>query len=180
MTFIAFEEHFSEIARSEYRCMEVFEENNFNLPSGKYLFAEMYCKDPDCDCRLVKLRELLTDKEFSCDCVAGYPGKKGELWYVRLCKPLSIDPDGPFIAMTTPYILTESTKKDWEDYLRRTLPEVKPVPGEDALHCLLKYGLSVDYWHESIWKSLAMQSLPTAIFLAGIPDIQSTLPCRWR
>src|SRR5271157_4390927 len=35
----------------------------------------------------ISLEELLTGRKFSCICPAGYVGKPGELWYVRLCPP---------------------------------------------------------------------------------------------
>jgi hypothetical protein len=36
----------------------------------------------------VELRELLADTVFDCHVPAGYLGKKGELWCVRLCPPI--------------------------------------------------------------------------------------------
>ena len=36
----------------------------------------------------VRLRELITDKEFVCHSGSGYRGKKGELWFVRLFRGL--------------------------------------------------------------------------------------------
>ena len=36
----------------------------------------------------VRLRELITDKEFVCHSGSGYRGKKEELWFVRLLPPL--------------------------------------------------------------------------------------------
>jgi hypothetical protein len=46
------------------------------------------------------LRELITDDEFECGSPAGYLGRAGELWFVRLCPP--IDPAGYQLAFTTP------------------------------------------------------------------------------
>lgn len=31
----------------------IFQENDYDLPAGNYSFLEMYCNEPDCDCRRV-------------------------------------------------------------------------------------------------------------------------------
>src|SRR5437763_7309216 len=36
----------------------------------------------------VRLKELVTDDELTCHVAAGYRGKRGELWYARLCQPV--------------------------------------------------------------------------------------------
>ena len=123
----------------------------------------------------VRLRELLTEREYSCHCIAGYKGNRGELWYVRLCNPLSGMSETHCTSFTTPYILTQTTKRDWEDYMTRAMATVKPIPGKDQLHCLLKYGSRVDYWHEYIMNGYVTYN-QNAVFLTGIPDIKSTLP----
>jgi hypothetical protein len=51
-----------------------------------------------------RLRELVTDDEFTCHAASGYRGKAGELWYVRLCPPLLGLVDY-HVAFTTPYVL---------------------------------------------------------------------------
>lgn len=79
------------------------------------------------------------------------------------------------ITGTTPYILVRQTKKDWEEYLQRAMAKVKPVQGKDALYCLFKYGLKWNHWHEFVMDGYA-SSIPQAIYLAGIPDMKSTLP----
>ena len=40
-----------------------------------------------CDHSLIDLKELLTDKTYSCICPSGYPGRKGEIWFVRIHPP---------------------------------------------------------------------------------------------
>ena len=65
------------------------------------------------------LRELITDDEFECSSPAGYLGRPGELWFVRLCPP--IDPADYHVALTTPYLLMGFGKADWTAYLSKSL-----------------------------------------------------------
>ena len=51
----------------------------------------------------VRLRELITDREFVCHSGSGNRGKKGELWYVRLLPPLVPELATYHIVFTTPY-----------------------------------------------------------------------------
>ena len=53
----------------------------------------------------VRLRELVTGRDFDTVCTSGYGGKPGELWYVRLCPPI-FDLVEYHATFTTPYILT--------------------------------------------------------------------------
>ncbi len=124
---------------------------------------------------LVKLRELITGNEFSCLCTAGYQGRSGELWYVRRLPPPLPELETVHVLFTTPYILVESTKDDWTQFLKRTLLKVEGQDEPDRLHQLLKFGLGKNYWNEFVFKAYhGHQS--DAIFLAGIPDLKATLP----
>ena len=49
----------------------------------------------------IGLEELVTGRKLSCICPAGYTGKPGELWYVRLCPPLA-DLVDYHVTVTTP------------------------------------------------------------------------------
>jgi len=118
----------------------------------------------------VRLRELLTDAEFTCHSASGYQGRKGELWYVRLLPPLEPELAAYHIVFTTPYILLAG-KDDWLQFLRRAMSE----PGSPGLHRLLKYGPDPNYWNEFVFKAYHHHQ-SDAIFLAGIPDVKATLP----
>ena len=124
----------------------------------------------------VQLRELLTDKEFPCVCGSGYRGHKGELWYVRLLPP-PLEPEiaSYQVVFTTPYVLLKATKDDWMQFLKRTMLKVNGANEGDELHRLMKYGLEPNYWNEFVFKAYHHDQ-SEAIFLAGIPDIQATLP----
>lgn len=125
--------------------------------------------------QFVKLKELITDEEFTCLSAAGYRGCAGELWYVRLLP--SPEPElAPFhLAFTTPYVLTEATKADWTSYLRRALSSYASSGCGSALYRLLKYGPQPRYWHEFVFQAYHHHQ-SDAIFLAGIPDLMATLP----
>ena len=122
----------------------------------------------------VRLRELITDREFVCHSGSGYRGKAGELWYVRLLPPLVPKFATYHVAFTTPYVLLGSTKKDWIDFLRRNIVGIKASSEAEALHRLMKCGPRKNYWNEFVL--LAYHHQANAIYLSGIPDLKSTLP----
>lgn len=124
---------------------------------------------------LVHLRELITGDEFPCLCTSGYRGRPGELWYVRRLPPLMPELASFHVLFTTPYILIESTKDDWTQFLKRTLLKVEGSDDRDRLHRLLKYGLGKNYWNEFVFQAYHHHQAE-AIFLAGIPDLKATLP----
>lgn len=124
---------------------------------------------------LIKLRELITDDDFVCHNASGYRGVPGELWYVRLLPPLLPELGKYHIAFTTPYILIQATKNDWTQFLKRSVLQIKADDQRPALHQLLKYGFGQNYWNEFVFKAYH-HHIAEAIFLAGIPDLKSTLP----
>jgi hypothetical protein len=66
-----------------------------------------------------RLRVLITDVESECCAPAGYPGRAGELWYVRLCLP--IEPVAYHLAFTAPYVLMDFGRSDWMAHLSKSL-----------------------------------------------------------
>ena len=119
------------------------------------------------------LRELITDDEFECYVPAGYPGKAGELWFVRLCPP--VEPVAYHVAFTTPYVLTDFGKADWTAYLSKSLIGLTAPEKRRRLHELLKYGREPDFWNEFVFKAYHHHR-PDAIFLTGLPDVPGSLP----
>jgi hypothetical protein len=122
----------------------------------------------------VRLRELVTDADFTCHNASGYRGRTGELWYVRLLPPLLPELAAYHIAFTTPYILLAS-KDDWAQFLRRGMSQARGRTDKDGLHWFLKYGPDRNYWNEFVFKAYHRHQRD-AIFLAGIPDLEATLP----
>ena len=123
----------------------------------------------------IRLRELITNNNLTCHCPAGYTGKKGELWYVRLLPPLEPDHATYWIAMTTPYVLIGSSKAEWVAYLKRAMVQSNGSNDASRLHDLLKYGPEPNYWNEFVLKSYHHHQYD-AVFLTGIPDMEATLP----
>ncbi len=124
---------------------------------------------------LVRLRELITDREYVCHVGSGYRGKARELWYVRLFPPLVPDLAAYHVAFTTPYVLIDAMKKDWIDFLRRSMVGMKASSNAEALHRLMKSGPTMKYWNEFVFLAYHHHQAD-AIFLSGIPDLISTLP----
>ena len=120
----------------------------------------------------VRLRELVTGEEFLCHSTSGYHGRKNELWYVRLMPPVSADFDY-HIVMTTPYVLIESSAKDWIAYLNKHLLDTNHK--RRLLDDLLKYGNKHVNWMEFVFQAYHHHKCD-AIFLAGIPDVSDSLP----
>jgi hypothetical protein len=71
--------------------------------------------------------------------------------------------------------LTGQTKDDWLAYLKRSMVGLKARSETDALHQLLKFGLSKNYWNEFVFLAYHHHQFD-AIFLAGILDMRATLP----
>lgn len=122
----------------------------------------------------VQLRELVSNHVFNCLSPSGYTGQPGELWFVRRLPPLLPEVSTDHILLTTPYVLVESTREDWKQYLKRTLVKVEG-PATKRLYRLLKFGLESNYWNEFIY-SAYLHEQPDAVFLAGVPDLRATLP----
>lgn len=123
----------------------------------------------------ILLRELITEDQFSVHCPAGYRGRKGELWYVRLVPPLEPQLAIYWIAMTTPYILPRASKSDWIAFLKRTMVQCEGPNDRTKLRNLFKFGLEPNYWNEFVFKAYHHHQ-KDAIFLTGIPDMKATLP----
>jgi len=119
------------------------------------------------------LRELITEDEFECHIPAGYAGRKGELWFVRLCPP--IPPADYHVAFTTPYLLLGFGKSDWTADLSKSLIGLTAPEKRRRLHELLKYGREPNQWNEFIFLAYHDYQFD-AIFLTGLPDVRGSLP----
>jgi hypothetical protein len=119
-----------------------------------------------------RLRELITEQEFDCFVGTGYQGRRGELWYVRLCPPL--EPAGYHVVVTTPYVLLSFSKANWSAYLKRSLAP-SALPEQSRLSHLMKYGHEQNQWNEFLVEAYANYQFD-AIFLTGLPDVPASLP----
>lgn len=55
MPFESFQERFPEIAQKETRVLTILKQDRLGLPVADYIFTEMFCNEPGCDCRRVFL-----------------------------------------------------------------------------------------------------------------------------
>lgn len=122
----------------------------------------------------VRLRELVTNELLDCHVGTGYPGKAGQIWYVRLCPPVCGLAER-YVAFTTPYILVDASKADWTAYLNKSLIGVDDSDRATALHEFMKYGRTPTDWSEFVFQAYHHYQTD-AIFLAGLPDVPDSLP----
>jgi len=64
MPMAPFMERFRELGARETRSLTVT--GRSDLPDGDYGFIELYCNEPDCDCRRVTIVVLLDPLEWQC------------------------------------------------------------------------------------------------------------------
>lgn len=133
----------------------------------------------------VKLKELITEKEFNCISPSGYLGRPGELWFARIFpEPFPEWSLGYSVVFTTPYVLGKvkkgfftnaGTLDDWQLFLERTLGQTGETGRIEAYEQFMKYGLNRHFWNEFIFQGYANHT-DHVVYLAGIPDRPDTLP----
>lgn len=116
---------------------------------------------------LIVLREISTDKIFKCICPAGYMGKNGEIWFVRIVPNLDKIYDYS-ITLTTPYIILNYSEEDWKDFYKRQKIE-------NNVYDFFKNNPDFNYWHEYIMDAYVNYT-PNCIYLTGMPDIEGSKP----
>lgn len=122
----------------------------------------------------IRLRELVTDKEFAFVGTSGYPGNTGELWLVRAVAPP--DPAMPYwIGMGTPHVLRGFDQAGWLAFFARNGIRSGEVGFERRLDRFLKFGPEPRYWSEFIFEGYAGHN-SGAIFLLGLPDVPESRP----
>ena len=129
------------------------------------------------DGSLVRLREIGSQETRLCHVPAGYLGRAGELWFIRLLPPAS----ALFtyhVVFTTPYILVNVSERALADYLVREMARLgsRIVPRTlDASTYIMKHGPTTNHWNEYIFCAYTGHQ-HEAIFLTGIPDVKESLP----
>ena len=58
MSYQSFDELFPDIAARETRAVTILPDTGHDIPPGHYVFTEMYCNEPGCDCRRVMFMVL--------------------------------------------------------------------------------------------------------------------------
>ncbi|MCH8239410.1 MAG: hypothetical protein IIB62_05015 [Proteobacteria bacterium] len=129
------------------------------------------------DGELVRLREVGTQETITCRVPAGFAGRPGQIWFVRLLPP----PAGSYshhIVCITPYVIESYPEQAFVDYLERELARMeakKTLKTDDHHGHLLKYGPHSNHWNEYILCAYTGHQ-HEAVFLTGIPDIRDSLP----
>jgi len=124
-----------------------------------------------CEGGLAVLEELVTGAVCRAIVPAGYLGRKGELWYIRVLPP-PIPGGSEHVVFTTPYIILRPGLRDWLAYFNRTLSQAAHVADYER-H--MKYGPTRSYWNDFIFEGYVNYRLE-AIYLAGLPDVPESRP----
>lgn len=122
----------------------------------------------------VVLRELVTNVRRRCICPAGYDGVPDQLWLARVL-PSPIPALDESVVMTTPYVILQPDKVEWERYLDRTMSRIAVGDRMAAYANLMKCGLESRYWSEYVLEAY-VNHVPEAIFLTGLPDVAESRP----
>ncbi|MBT7609481.1 MAG: hypothetical protein HN576_06980 [Bacteriovoracaceae bacterium] len=136
-----------------------------NLSNSRMGIYEVVKKDG----KKILLKEILTNKEYWSVCTAGYKGKIGQLWYVRLLPGITEYVDYSLV-MTTPYVLLTHKKESWLSFFK----DHKVT--QFNYHNFMKFGPSLNFWNEFIFYGFC-NFIDQAVFLSGLPDQMKTLPC---
>jgi hypothetical protein len=84
MPYTMFYQYFPNIAKTETRNITIFDESDFKLPAGNYAFLEMFCNEPECDCRRVFLC-VMSDRGKNIEAVFTY-GWESPKFYAKWMK----------------------------------------------------------------------------------------------
>jgi hypothetical protein len=136
-----------------------------NLHNSKMSIYKLCKKSGD----KILLKEILTDEEHWAVCPAGYKGKVGQLWYVRLMPGFPQYCDYSLVNMT-PYILLTYSENDWLKFFERN------NVNKDNFHNFMKFGPKKNYWNEFVFWGYCNYT-KEAIFVSGLPDKKESLPC---
>ena len=60
MPYLAFDTYFPEIAEKETRCIQIF--NDLELAGDQFILMELFCDEPQCDCRRVMLNVISANR----------------------------------------------------------------------------------------------------------------------
>jgi hypothetical protein len=120
----------------------------------------------------VTLWDIAGKREVQCWNASGYPGRKGEIWYVRLLPPI-VEGSNQSVTIGTPYVFRDSDRRTWEGCFQRQLGS--PSVADQPLRDYLKYGKSFGYWLEFVFQAFLGYN-GTMILVTGVPDDPTSLP----
>ena len=160
---------FSDIG-AEFNFDEIVMKALTNLNASSMRFYRHVGFDDD----LIILKDLLTDKKFSCICTSSYQGVKDEIWYIRIVPNLDKVYDY-HITLTTPYVIIKYSEKDWLNFFERQEIRKGSLGFEEKYYHFMKYNADFKYWHDYIMDAYVNYK-SNCIYLTGIPDIKGSKP----
>lgn len=123
---------------------------------------------------LVRLRELITKKDFTAHTPLTYRGQVGELWLARLMPPPFV-PISYWTIYTTPYVFSALERPHWDAFISRSIVKLRIQDPATAIAKLFKFGFSRHYWNEFIFEAYK-NHIAEACFLTGMPDDPMSRP----
>ncbi|MFI0347591.1 MAG: hypothetical protein ACH346_02295 [Chthoniobacterales bacterium] len=123
MKFSSFFAKFPELIETEFRNITILDNSFYkHIPPGNYAFSELFCADPDCDCRNVFIRIISNDfptpwavlrygwesKKFYCDWMGA------EDRFAKAMSGISLDTQSPYNEMSKEFLelFTDMIKND--------------------------------------------------------------------
>jgi hypothetical protein len=79
MPYASFHDRFPDIARRETRTVTVLRSSPFELPPAEYALLELYCDEPECDCRRVFFY-VVSSRSKSAEAVVAYGWEPAEFY----------------------------------------------------------------------------------------------------
>jgi len=120
----------------------------------------------------VRLWDIAGRQEFQCWNSSGYPGRIGEVWYVRLLPPFVAGTQRS-VTMGTPYVFRDGERRTWEDFFQRH--QASRLGAGQGLRDYLKYGKLLGYWLEFLFQAFTGYT-GNMILATGVPDDPASLP----
>lgn len=116
---------------------------------------------------LVILKDIITDKIYHVY-HADYHGAIGEIWYARLLAP--INNHDPYVTLSPPYIFKNEQESDWLEYLQNHGITKRDPHVRIKLENYMKYGPSLNYWHDYLIQAFEKEIPSQCIYLNGLPE----------
>ncbi|MGO8675403.1 MAG: hypothetical protein ACLQVX_05995 [Limisphaerales bacterium] len=118
------------------------------------------------------LWDIAAKREVRCWNSSGYPGRRGEIWYVRVAPPF-VEGLPRSVTLSTPYVFNDISRRTWEDFFQRYL--ASEGAGGNSLQNYLKNGKWLGYWLEFVHQAFSGYT-GNMIQVTGVPDDPASLP----
>lgn len=116
MDYAPFHEQFPNVAEQETRSLTVTRDTE--VPAGTYLLMELYCTEPDCDCRRVFLNVISAEENESLAVIAyGWEDQEYYEDWFGMDMPQVID------ELKGPALNTASPQSEYAPVLLKTIEE---------------------------------------------------------